>query len=746
MSQDDEEVQRNGNGFEDIEMLNIPSDDSMSEKHDSDSSHLSHDDDLALFPLSGQYCRLADWLKDPDALKFEFDAEQYQNSHHLCDAQSRAYFDYINSLYKAIEVLSSNGITRVAIDLEENPAISLEKLSQVDCAFDKIVESHRTRLDAITPQTESYDKIAAASAILECLQANLFCPDLRYKPEKIAEWINRFDPKPYLEITQEVMLSECPFTHPEFLNTYMTQLVTRGLTTEAANALANSRYDALRETCPQLYEVIVGLQELLAEYRLFALKGNFRQWKMAVCEFRELLPSVASLEESLDSDRATLAQIRDLVYILSGYAKTIALSCSTWYEVYTALLLYDVRDDDTLYSEFFHTARSLKPTPVNTDTSDVFIQAESCFVYIMEHKFVNVLGILFAIEPATAAFVAKVLEIKGFLCEYYTEAVKDSDVESLAHRRTVSEYFLTVFAYECLNIHSLAPVGIGLLLNDDITASGPSRESAVRVLQDYLPRYECQTNDDLEWLLTICAKTQTRSTAIELYYRRGQQSLDQGLLYEALNMFVNCYDPAYSLDQENKGMKQIHAIVWDTIFADSLLNCRPAMDELVNDIVSGGVDGDFEIHPVLRQCLAPYAVLCQYYTSWQLGPGEYSKKLSKLNHLLRFQHLPRKFMPLLLCQFIPFLLEPHFTLLLPELIIIIELIDLLNASITAQEQAMGEELYRYCLENYEGHDHDHDWRVVLKRHKVEAPVSVVEMVRFLRDKITAKIGQVYVRS
>ena len=58
--------------------------------------------------------------------------------------------------------------------------------------------------------------------------------------------------------------------------------------------------------------------------------------------------------------------------------------------------------------------------------------------------------------------------IEVLLRGYYFDVTVTSSAsfEDLLNRRTVSEYFLTRHAYDCLNIHELVPVGIGLLLNN----------------------------------------------------------------------------------------------------------------------------------------------------------------------------------------------------------------------------------------------------------------------------------------
>lgn len=729
-------------GFDDIEMLDIPSDsdESVTDSYSAHSGSLDPVDVPAVFGLTGKYCLLQEWLNSDTDLEFKFETNRYQQSQSLFDLCSRAYFQYIDTLYKALEALSNEDITVLSLGRELDQSALREKYSRIDYSFERIVEAHRLRLDTIPQDTDAYDKLSAVSSVLECIFSNYFCPELRYKPDKIADWINRFDPKPYSEVTTEIVVqSPIPYLHPEFWATYLSQLITRGLTSTAADALAHSKYDELEESCPQLYAAIAGLQELLREYTAFSLKGKFNEWKLAACEFRENLPSSSDIDED-ETHQTILIQLRDLAYIISGFQKTIALSCENWYEVYTALTLYQVRDDETIYPEYFDMAVGLKP-PAASEPSSHETRAEACFLKVMEQKFVNVLNYLFDVEPATAAFVSKCLELKGFLKDYYSDRAQSLDIPS--KRRTVSEYFLTIFALECLNCHQLAPVGIGLLVNDDVTVSSHSREKALRVLLEFIPHYDCQTNDDAEWLLTICRVHKLYGAEQDLYYSRGLKSLEQGLLYEALQMFVDCYDPTKPEEGGNKGMKQVHSIVWDTIFLDSLLNNRSAKDDTVNSIVSLNVDEDFEIHPVIRQCISPYAVLFQFYELLQEG-NDNEKMISRLNHLLRFQHLPKKFVPLLLCQFISVLLGAHGPLPIREMISIIDVIETHDGKISDEEKADQEELYRCAIENIEADAAPYDWRLVLPREGLTVPKNMEDMVRLLRRLLTSKIGQAYV--
>ena len=189
-------------------------------------------------------------------------------------------------------------------------------------------------------------------------------------------------------------------------------------------------------------------------------------------------------------------------------------------------------------------------------------------------------------------------------------------------------------------------------------------------------------------------------------------------------MFINC-----------------HFISTKLIFIKHLIVDR----ELINNIIFHKVDPGFEIHPVIRQCLSPYAVLMEFFKSLEQSRSTIAMdNLSKLVHLIRFNHLPRKFYPLLLCQIIPFLIDSNMKFQLPDLIVIIELIDTFEFQTNHDEYTEGENLYQYSISNIESTTEDYDWRKNLQQSGKVLPKDLKSLIKLLRNEVVAKIGKVYV--
>ena len=73
----------------------------------------------------------------------------------------------------------------------------------------------------------------------------------------------------------------------------------------------------------------------------------------------------------------------------TGLPKTISSYCDTWYEVYLALSLYQVRDSNEVYIDYFKTAVSEKPPSDIFDDENENLDGltEACFLNILENNF-----------------------------------------------------------------------------------------------------------------------------------------------------------------------------------------------------------------------------------------------------------------------------------------------------------------------------------------------------------------------
>ncbi|KAK6461450.1 protein in nuclear pore complex may function in nuclear envelope integrity may also be [Scheffersomyces coipomensis] len=756
MSQDSFQVHR----FDDIEMLEIPEYDSSSSETETISQSSSTTTEQQsnidnLFESFKSNLELDDWLNTSQSIDFNFNNDEYKASIGSNNAFSKSYVNYVNSLYKIIETVTSNNSE---LELEEEPIglirtrdrfNSQSKDELINESFTSIIENLYNLLNDSSIEytsTETESRLNSTLHILLCLQGNFFYSDIKNRPELLCNWINSLKTKPDDDLVDTIMTNTpIPYKHPQFWNTLIIQYITGGRLREASDVIHNSKFEDLEDRSLDLFNTISDFKLLLENYTTFSLKGQFAEWKLKACEFRDSIVNVRS-NITDNEEKIILSQIHDLANVITGLPKTTSSYCDYWYEVYVCFSLFQVRDNGDLFKDYYKLAIQEKPPAIhNSNEFEVSELEDQTFVNILEESFLKVLQTLYFLEPATAAYVAKLLELKQYFNGYYSAASKISNLQSLQNKRTISEYFLTLHAYKCLNVEGLTPVGIGLLLNDSIASSQSANVERRNIIADVLPRYKFQTNDDLEWALTICAKLSLTKTAKQLYYASGVKSLSDGYIFEALNMLVNCFDPTSpSHGKENNGMKQVHHIAWDIIFQDSLINNRPFADDLINNIVSHNVEKSFNIHPVIRQCLSPYAVLAEFFRGLENNIDKSFSKYSKLNHLLRFNYLPKKFYPLLLCQFLPVLFQKDVKFQLPDLVVIIELLDNYETTSTEEERKEAESLYAYAINHREEDSKDYDWRKVLDEEQITIPSDVNQVFITIRGAIVAKIAQVYI--
>ncbi|CAN3371216.1 hypothetical protein DICA4_F35542 [Diutina catenulata] len=671
--------------FEDIAMLDIP-DDEESMSSDVDSGDTSN---VFLAP-PGVYPDLQQWIKG-SPLKFEFSQSTYDKSREPMSEETRAYVNYVGSMFKAAQGLDKHpfptddepiGLVSQGFGLEQARQRHAERVNEV---FATMVD-HAQELVAHDPQFDCLRYIMA------CLQANEFVsPQL--KPEMLCNWINQYDPQPPQATIDDVMVN-CPepHTHPDFWSPYITTLVVRGLHDQAVDALRHSGYESLAGT--DEYDAIADLITILENYKPLALKGHFTQWKSSAVAFRDSLGAGSPL--------------LPVASILTGSENAAAVSCPTWYDLMLVFAQYKVRDDESLYRHYYKLAVAAKPVGLLGD--DDYGVSQQCFLDCLDGKWLRVLECIHRLDGATCAYVAKLLSFR---------------------HQTYPDYFVLRHAYDCLNLYPLNPVGIGILskLEPDTVA-------------EFLPHYAAETNDDLEWALTVCADLGLVQVGRRLIYEQGLRSLDQGYLSEALMMLSKAYDPASSVEADADTLGLIHTICWEHIFATAVVDSRPVDDEFINNIVKHEVK--IELSPVVLQCLSPYAVLYEFFESLATTPhGKVSDRLHKLVYLLRFNYLPKKFIPLLLCQFLPFLLVGDCKFELPDLIIIVEMLDNYQSQVTKADAKDAADLFQDALD-YDGPRESYDWRSVLERNNREVPQNTDDLVMLIRNEVTKKVGEVYI--
>lgn len=705
---------------------------------------------------------LKEWLESDKTLNFHFNSNDYKQSIDDGSEFSKLHGKYSNCIYKILENLNEIEVKNLEDEYDEQiglitsdtlvtkQQIKTIREAKLNDSFMELIDNLTELIDGLRSiEYEDIENYECILSIIDCLQANVFFNDINMRPNHLTRWINRFDPQPDEELVTEIMLNSVkPYRHPLFWNRFISKLLIRGLLEQASSAIRESAFEELQHDDPGFYKIIEDFISLIESYSSMSLKGQFADWKWSCCEFRDLAPK---LRQTINDPENLMIfeQLHDLTYILTGLPKTISSYCSSWYEILTALSLYQIRDDETLYKEYFNVAIQERPS-LDIETDDILKSTERSFLNVLEGSYLHVLTTIDEVDSATSAVISRLMELKGLFVSYYTIG-EQKTFDQLMKGKTISEYLLTKFSFQCLNNHNLVPIGIGILLNDHIATTKQSITNNRKIVEEFLPKYQCKTNDDLEWCLAICAKLGAVTTASELYRVYGGKSLKEGYLYEALNMLVNCYNDSGNED-DRRGMKQIHYIIWDLIFLDSLINNRPVNDELINNIVNRKTDPNFVVHPVIKQCLSPYAVLSEFFNSVSEPiPSDTEfilakNKISRIIHLLEFNHTPKRFFPLLLAQLIPFFINPIYKFQIPDLIVTIELIDNFEQQITTEEFEKAQEIYKTCINNIEEDNKIYDWRQVLKQHNKPIPVDIQELIRFVRTEIVLKTGIVYSQS
>lgn len=727
-------------------MLDIPDDQDVDRSHD-DLTLESPDQNSV--PSKREYPKLQLWLINDADLEFNFDIKAYEDSVNVTDDFTKAQFKYVTKIYGIVADLAQRNVQTSFIE-EEKEHIgvissnsrdmggnkdALYKLSLINDAFFKVSTEFRTFYDKVKDMVTD-DEAAAYEdlvSVLDCLEATCFITNERRRPELIALWINSYDPKPENDFIDTIMYNTpVPYQHPQFWTLYLGTLLLRGMFEQAESSLKSCKYEELEESCPGLHSIVQDFLVLVSTYTSMALKGQFAEWKFTVCDFRDNFKNMKS--GITDPAHVTIASnIHDLLCLLSGLPKTTASFVSTWYELYGALALFQVRDDLDVFEDYYQLA-------IHEKGIDASSPMEEIFQSILTKKYLNVILRIHELDPATAAYVSKLFELKGFFSSYYVD-ITDKIIQTLKSlsRRYVSDYLLTRQAFECFEVHQLVPIAMGILLTPLVT--NLIYEQKRDIVAKFLPHYQCLTNDDLEWALTICTKLNLPEVVRRLLFKQGEKSLEEGYLYEAMNVLVGCLDENAHSQESALALSKIHHIVWELLFQDTLLKSLPVPDELLFNIITNQVDPDFHVNPVIRQCISPFAVLSEFFLT--LGDEEQNQKnISRLFHLLKFKYLPPKFIPLLLSQFIPLLVSVKFEF--QHFIIMIDLID----SFELQQRQRGniedaETLYEFAIENIP-EDVEHDWRVQVQKLGQKIPPSVEDLLRELRERIMEKVGRVYI--
>lgn len=645
---------------------------------------------------------------------------------------SSLYTDYISSLYSIYEALGDEryySVATIGLIKKNAQKEQTEVLNKAMSLTIKELELYIERKQDQEDSDASIFELEECLFILNCLKAVYFAEDYEV-PTLLSNWVNRADPQPSLELSESIMNSAKPYEHPFFWK-FVNQLVLRGLYQNASEAIKSSNYQDLSKTDINLFNLFTDAENLLRNYPNQASPDIFKQWKKAAAT----AASNASIRNSNNTELTK--NIKTLFSILAGNKSVILDSSDTWYEALVGLIYYHIPSAELLNEYFQDVLQHHQP--------DRTVVWEVASVDIFEGNFLQVLRSLSSFNTATAAYVSALCEAKGLLRGYSLDEDENGKISStfaslldqdLFSTRNVSEFLLHGHALDCLAVDALIPVGIGLLA----LSRNPTARS---VIAEYLPKYNFKTNDDIEWALTICAKLKLPQIAHVIFRIAAQRSLSNGLLLEALTLFARAGEIEF-----------VKHHCW-LIFENSLIRGEPIDDIIINAVVDDSIvieDIDPEtlkLSPVLRQLLAPYAILYQF---WKLKKeGSLNLALNRLISLLKFPHLPPRLFGLLISQILPFIifLTPPKVLSKNELLTVVKILDEFDEQFINQKGKKSlkvlkeaNHLYKISVDETKlKHKPESFWVKQLKETEIPIPSDLTLLLRLVRRNIAVEIGR-----
>lgn len=588
----------------------------------------------------------------------------YQNIAYLCEKDqyklypvklpqvdtSQEYNNYVTKLFEIFASLGDDRLYSVPTIGVLDTNAAREHTLAVNLALDALVVELEFFIDSIKDKKNSFTRffeLEESLTILKCLKTIHFTADQESRSEfinSLLSWINRSDGEPNEEYINQVFTSSNrkKVYETSFFWKLLNQLILRGLFEQVVACIERSELQNFLETqCEVSSNALHDVVALLKQYPMDS-STTFREWKSLVLELAQTYN---------DSETQTTGEMRDFLQdtllLIGGDHSKILYYSSTWYESFCGLLLFYIPSLE-LSEEYLQIA--LKRNPL-----DVTNNWEQPCVDLIRGKLYSILPTLESLDSCTAAYTAAFCEAKGLLENYNDENEDKSslifdDAEDLfSYKNGMACYMLNNFAFEICSLGDtkLWPVAIGL-----ITLSPVSTASAKKMaIAELLPRYPFQSTDDIEWMLSVCAKWKLSEVAKSIYVTLGNK-----LLYES-----NTIEAMANFSKAGK-FDWVKRYSW-MMFEASVLQDGPLDDIVLNTIVTNNEDPvipkdviDTLVTGAMKQSLSPYAVLYQFYDAQKNNRWE--EALELLLALLEFQYLPKCYMILLVSRFLlPVFLE-----------------------------------------------------------------------------------------
>jgi hypothetical protein len=357
--------------------------------------------------------------------------------------------------------------------------------------------------------------------------------------------------------------------------------------------------------------------------------------------------------------------------------------------------------------EYFEKAVAVHPI----DTTVDWIVGATAVISGEILKAIQTLEIL---DSCVAATIAEICYERGLLDTYI-------DVASDA-RQPVVDWLVVSHAEKCLCDAELASTGLGLL---ELVGS----ERARSVVADALPRIRWESTSQIEDALDLARRLNLPDTEKRLNMAVATTCFANGRFLTGL----------VALERAGN-TRAIAKWVWK-LFEDSLVLLSVQGDGVTKSIVMSDFDhvtGDDAVSPLLREFLAPVAVLGRFLDHMEAGRGVAAA--NSVSALFQFPYLPRKYIGLLIATVGPLVSRRH-----PRVFASTDLVRIVD-SLDRWETGDSAEVHEGLLlieSSLEAAQHRkelgrHDWR-----RGYNGPVSGDKVVKHVRSDLAHEFARAY---
>ncbi|EDO14326.1 hypothetical protein Kpol_170p2 [Vanderwaltozyma polyspora DSM 70294] len=559
---------------------------------------------------------------------------------------SREYSSYVSKVFELYNDLDEHRVYSAPTIGIINKSYAREHNYVLNVAFESFVTELNFFIESIKNDPNLINRVLQLEesiTILNCLKTIHFTFDsLQNESDSreqfvnsLIDWVNRSDGEPKEEYIEQI------FTRNDNIEVFNTlqfwklvnKLLLRGLFEQALGCLERSKImDFLKSQCEVSANILGDAIALLEQYPIDSSE-TFREWKFMVLGLQQTYSN---------SNTKITGELRDYIedtlLLIGGNQSKLLQYSSTWYEAYASFYLYYIPTLE-LSHDYLELALSTHPL-------DLTKNWEQACVNIINNKIYSILPVLESLDLCTAATTAALCEAKGILENFLDDDTKTfkGNVDKLVTPvHGMASYLLNQFAFELCSQEekTLWPVAIGLISISPFESASVKRTT----ISEVLPRFPFSTNDDIEWMLAVCAKWRLPKIAKKIYKILGSKLQAEGNVIESMTNFSKAGEFDIVKNQS-----------W-LLFEEAVFKGEPLDDVVLNSVITNNSNNiipgellDSLVTNAMRQTLSPYAVLYEFFQA--KFAGEWEKSLQLLLALLEFEFLPKHYLLLLLTKFL----------------------------------------------------------------------------------------------